>query len=256
MKIFFLGCLLLFVSCSPYQKYYHYDYLPQSAKRIKSVLISPVELIREIPKGADPEKIRRLNRAIELYVKENGFTVVSNEQFVSNWTNQSKAAGGFFDASTGKINAAKIARYLGYALEDTKRNQKFDAFIDAQIIERPARLMGDRVYWDGSFRSIFDERGDKVIDVSWRGEPDALSLLIVVFGASNSVVFKSIGALEFPRVLKEMDNGQVLAWKDSLQFNKDEIEEAVKIAFHPFIKFDKYPQEPNFYETEEEINAK
>ena len=130
----------------------------------------------------------------------------------------------------------------------TKETEKFDGVVFIQLIERPAKLMGDRVYWDGCSRKLLDDDGNVITEVSWRGEMNALSLLVQVFNDNHQLVFQNIGAIEFPFELKEEYDSKEFVWKKELQFNQDEIEEGISIAFHPLIYYSKYPKKPNYYE--------
>jgi hypothetical protein len=108
--------------------------------------------------------------------------------------------------------------------------------------------MGDRIYWDGCSRKIFDNKGDVITDVAWRGEMNALSLQTQVFDNQHNLIFQNIGAIEFPFELMESYTEKQFEWKKSLQFKDEEIEEGIRIALHPLVPYEMYPKEPNFYD--------
>ena len=236
------------MSCSPYNKFFRYDYEVGRAKDIRSVVISPIDMIRDRPNGTDLTQIRKLEEKILNYLHTNGYVVEENELLVKNWQKEADKANGFFDPTTGKIDGSKISICLLKAIGKTREKQDFDGVMFLQLIERPAKLMGDRVYWDGCSRKLFDKNGDVITEVTWRGEMKALSLQVQLFDKEHKLVFQNIGAIEFPYELEESYTEKKFVWKSQLKFEDKEIEEGIKIALHPLIRFEGFPKNPNYYE--------
>jgi hypothetical protein len=242
-----ISCLSL-ISCSPYQKFFRYDYNLKEAERIRKVVITPIEMIRARPRGTDYAMMKNIEHIIKNYMERNGYVVVSNKILEENWKNEVKNMDGFFDPATGKIDASKISGCLIKTIAKTKETEEFDGVVFIPLIERPAKLMGDRVYWDGCARKLLNDNGDVITEVTWRGEMKALSLQIQVFDNNHHLVFQSVGGIEFPYELKEEYSSKEFAWKKKMQFKEDEIFEGIAIAFHPLIQYDKYPEKPVYYE--------
>jgi hypothetical protein len=175
-KLMFFITILVVMNCSPYQMYYKYELQNQDLKNLKSVIITPIDMIQMRPKGADLKKINELEELIKNYLTRNGYDVISNKLLVDNWHNEIKNIDGFFDPSTGELDAQKISVCLMKAIAKTKEEVKIDGVIFIQLIERPAKLIGDRVYWDGCSRKLLDEYGNELVDIIWQGEMKALSL--------------------------------------------------------------------------------
>lgn len=248
MKRTLLIALLCTLGCSPYQKYFRYSYEAEQTKAIRSVVITPIDMIRALPQGSNTHGIRRLEKRIENHLRSSGYEVLPNGLLAKNWVFEVEKVDGFFDPTTGRIDASKIARCLANAIEKTRENQDIDGVVFVQIIERPAKMVGDRVYWDGCARRIFDSRGDIVSDVSWRGEMKALSLQVQLFDKQHNLVFQNIGGIEFPFELVEEYAETRLEWKKELRFRDEEVEEGARIALHPLVHYGNYPKEPRFYE--------
>jgi hypothetical protein len=236
------------VSCSPYQKYFRYDYEIEKAKSIHSVIVTPIDMIRSRPKGTAMSEIRKLEEKIQDYLRSNGYEIEKNDALIKNWQNEADKVNGFFDPTTGRIDGSKISMCLLKAIGQTREKQSFDGVLFVQLIERPAKLMGDRVYWDGCSRKLLDENGDVITDVTWRGEIKALSLKVQLFDKNHNLVFQNIGAIEFPYELEESYAQKQFIWKKQLEFKDEEIEEGIKVAMHPLIRFEGYPEKPNYYE--------
>jgi hypothetical protein len=238
----------MLLTCTPFQQYFRYDYDEVKAKAIKSVVIVPADMVRERPRGMSAGDLRRFEDAFAGYVESHGYVVVNNASLMEKWRTEEKGAHGFFDPVSGKIDSAKLNVCLQRTIAQTHAEQDFDGVILPQFVLRPARLMGDRVYWDGSDRKIFEYNGDVVVNVDWRGEIDALSLQVQVFNKAHDEVLRNTGAIEFPFVLKKAYGREEFVWKDSLQLINEEIMEGIGVALHPFIPFADYPQRPRFSE--------
>jgi hypothetical protein len=246
-KLFFIA-ILIFASCSPYQKYFKFDFEPQKAERIKSIVVTPIDMIQARPQGTDAATIKRFEMKIKEYLVSHEYIVESNDTLARNWKIESDKMDGFFDPSTGRLDAAKINICLIKAIAKTKEEQVFNGVLYIQLVERPAKLMGDRVYWDGCSRKLLDANGDVITATEWRGEMKGLSLQAQLFDGNHYMVFQNIGAIEFPFELDEDQNGKQFVWKKTLQFKDDEIKEGISIALHPLIPYDNYPRKPSFYE--------
>lgn len=240
--------ILIGINCSPFQQYYKFSYDDLKVNKIKTIMLIPLAMIREPPQGASISTMNRLEESINAYLIKNGFNIISNELLTENWKEVIKGIPGFYDPATGQIDLNTINSCLLQAIEKTKQKKQFDGVLFFQLIERPANLMGDRVYWDGCSRHILDDDGQIITDVTWRGESKALSLLAQLFDGNNNLIFQNIGAIEFPYELQENYNSKELKWKDTLQFKQKDILEGIAIALHPLIFYSKYPQKPNFYE--------
>jgi hypothetical protein len=240
--------MLFTVYCSPYQKYFPYQYEPLQANRVNSIVVTPIDMIRARPQGINTQKISKLEAKITDYLHTNRYEIESNDLLVKNWEHEAGEFGGFFNPYTGKIDASKIAMCLVKAIGKTHEEQNFDGVLFVQLIERPAKLMGDRVYWDGCSRKLLDDNGDVITDVTWRGEMAALSIQVQLFDNQHHLVFQNIAAIEFPYELVEDHMEKKFVWKKELLFKDEEIEEGIGIALHPLIHYDRYPAKPNYYE--------
>jgi hypothetical protein len=204
-------------------------------------------MIREPPQGLSPGKIRELEKSIEVYIREKGYHVGDNRQLAEEWKNEAQSEKGFYDPVSGQLDWPKIHACLMKAIERVNEKQNIDAVIFIQVVSRPARLMGDRVYWDGCSKKVYDDNGDEVLEVNWRGEIEGLSLRVQIFNRDRLLLFENIGALEFPYILHNSYQDINLKWKDTLRFDSNEIKEGMAIAFHPFIQDIRFPKHPKFY---------
>lgn len=250
MRILITFFCLISISCSPFQVFNKYSYRQDKASHIKTVIITPIDMIRSNPKGTDYKKAKNLETAIEDYVRASGYSVMSNALLANKWRTEAQMAGGFFNPMSGEIDGVKISTCLMKAIGKTKEEEAFDGVVFAQLVERPAILMGDRVYWDGCSRKILDDNNDVVTGISWSGEMKAISLQIQVFDKNHQLIFQNIGPIEFPFELMSSYNSKEFVWKDTLQFNTDETKEGIGIAFYPFIGNVNYPKNPKFYEDQ------
>ncbi len=239
---------VILISCSPHLKYFHFEYNHEKCHQIKSVVVTPIDMVWDKPKGATDQCIAKVETTIEEYLKDNGFSVLSNKILEKHWEEESQKAGGFFDPRTGKVNGSKVSKHLMNTIKIAGEIQNFDAIIFLRIMKRPAKLVGDRVYWDGSSRKIYDDNGDVITDVTWQGEIGALSLSIQIFNRNQKLLFRSVGALEFPYEFSKTYTKKEFVWKQQFNFNTDEVMEGISVALHPFIAYKNYPKNPQFYQ--------
>jgi hypothetical protein len=231
-------------------KYYKYDYNRMMSNEIKSVIITPLDMIRERPKRMSVQQIDKIDSMLAHYLEQNGIHVFSDSSLVSAWENESKKMGGFFDQTTGELIGSKINTCLTKSITQVRQKIPVDGTVLAQFIVRSAQLAGDRVYWDGCSRKLFDPNKNFISEGSFSGKIDALSLQIKIFNRNNQLVFQNIGGIEFPYILSDPEDTKEFVWKDSLTLNQSDVYESICLAFHPFIKWVKYPKSPYFYEEQ------
>jgi hypothetical protein len=220
------------------------------SNEIKSVIISPLDMIRERPNNMSVQQIDKIDSMIAQYLEQNGIHVFSDSSLVSAWENETKKIGGFFDQTTGELIGSKINTCLTKSVTQVRQKIPVDGTVLTQFIARSAQLAGDRVYWDGCSRKLFDPNKNFISEGSFSGKIDALSLQVMIFDRDNQLVFQNIGGIEFPYILSDPDDTKEFVWKDSLTFNPVDAFESICLVFHPFIKWAKYPKSPNFYEEQ------
>jgi hypothetical protein len=78
------------------------------------------------------------------------------------------------------------------------------------------------------------------------GTTYALSLKIEIFNQQGDQIFQSFGGIENHLQVPFKDNVDHMEEKEMLLNDKEMIAEAIQIAFHPFIRYEKYPDKPKF----------
>jgi hypothetical protein len=243
-----LGLTFLFLSCSPFMHYCRYEYYPEQASGIRRVMVAPLDMVRELPKGMGVRHAMQLESAIAGYLTAHGLQVEPSRALVEAWQSEAVSAGGFFDPLSGAVDSVKIRRALARAMAEAQKTTPVDAVILAQIVKRDATLAGDHVYWDGCARRFVDSRGDVVTDGDFRGEADGLSLQVGVYDAEQYAVFRSCGGLLFPYAVLETYQHREFVWKIPKTLDSLDAQASVRTAFHPFVPWDRYPQNPRYGE--------
>lgn len=239
--------MVLCCTISPYLRYYPFNYRKDTDKKIRTVIIAPIDMVQTRPQGMSVEQLRWLEKELALYMQTNGYQTLPNDILQRLWNSETAAISGFFNPSNGKVDADKISTCLMRAIAKTRNEQAVDGVLFVQLVQRPAKLMGDRVYWDGGARRIYDENGNVTTGVSWSGEMSALSLQIQLFNSNHQIVFQSIGPVEFPFVYQSGFRERQFVWKKQFILDEDEIHEGIAIALHPLIPYAGYPKHPQFY---------
>lgn len=241
-----LTCILLACSAMDYNPTvieYSINTAIVKDKGFKQVMIAPINIGK--PSRIYLEKgEQRVDRHVEDYLKQNGFEVVSNRPFDSRWQQALRKYGQVYDPSTGKFS-----RYYQSALATTltqvfEAQPNLDAVIFTDLVEREIMFsdgMQHMTRWDGVQRKPkLEGTGDSVPgDFNWQQNVEAVSLTINVFDRSLKNVFQSAGGIEVTQAIDSRTT-RFRRRSDVLE-NETQIEEGIRLAFHPMIVMDDYP---------------
>jgi hypothetical protein len=222
---------------------YHINEAVVRDKGFRQVMIAPINVGKPSRIYLDKGE-KRVDRDVEAYLKQNGFEVVSNRPFESRWQQAQRKYGQVYDPSTGKFS-----RYYQSALAETLTQvfeglPNLDAVVFTDLVEREIMFTDGLQHlarWDGVNRKLkLEGTGEGVPnDFNWQQNVDAVSLAINVYDRKLVNVFQSAGGLEVTDALN-LRASKFVRRSDVLE-NETNIEEGIRLAFHPFIVMDDYP---------------
>jgi hypothetical protein len=239
--------LSLLPACSPYHSYFRYTFSETKAQTIKTVIVAPLNVFIGIPKEFNKSS-DRFYREIQTYLNQNGFIIKEYSDLEKKWKIKIAESPGFYNPETGKKDEKKFYQYLIEFIKDACLSCQVDAFIIPEVILREAVLAGDCSYWDGVYRKL--EVGDEVVSADrydFSGKTLALSLKVDIFNSNSEQIFHSFGGIE-NHLRLSFENTNKIETKEDLLMNDEFNQEAILIAFHPFIKTKIYPKKPTFSE--------
>jgi hypothetical protein len=247
MKRFSALLLLSLLSCSIYHTYYRYTFtLPDNQPFPKKVCIAPLNLLE----GAEDSSIIHsspLHRQIVGYFERNKIDVVQDTTLKAKWHECVIKSGGMYDPISGKVNPSIFAKTLLTFIVDVSREDSVEAIIFPAVVSTTAYLYDQFAYWDGVCREIiFNVAFQNVSTYNFSGTDAGLSLKALIFTPQGDLIFKSLGGIELANEIVNNHNGKKSVLRNDLLRHFDWNDEAIQIAFHPFIKMKGYPHHPNF----------
>ena len=249
--------IAMLLSCSPHRKFYPYRFVPTSLEKqpIKHVAVAPCNLIGEVPREIVGRENRLLHE-IERYLHQHNKVVRGPKDLRSHWDRRRANSTGLFDAQTGSFKEKKANILLQKTIVEYCALKEVDAVVLPEVVPRKARLAGNYAYWDGVERRILiDSRYRRVDEFKYTGIIVGVSLKVLIFDKNGMCIFKSFGDIELATKLVYLDGIQQSASRDDHFDDAAMIQEAVKIAFHPFLKWDAFPKYAKFQELENKAQS-
>jgi hypothetical protein len=214
--------------------------------KIKRVILAPVSI--GAPVRSHLRKAERKTKAvIKAYLRSNGYEILPNYQFDNAWKQANRTYGNVFDPSTGKVNADAWRATMVTVAEKLRAETQADAIIFADIIvHETTHSIGQNHYakWYGVTRkpSIKGAGNGIPMDFDWSQPVRAASLQVTVFGVDKlQQLFSSIGGVDTLQTLNLKGSDAGYTRRKKLLSNDKNLEEGIKIAFHPFIPMANYP---------------
>jgi len=115
----------------------------------------------------------------------------------------------------------------------------FDALVVSSLVYRKALLKNRRIKWDGAVRGIRDGEDEATpIPESFEASVPAVSLHVMVFGATGDLIFENYGGVDLAHALTMApgDEGGLRAEiLDPALGDHRHLREAVELAFDPYL---------------------
>jgi len=225
---------------------FHYAKETVDKTPIKRVILAPVNIgapVRSHLRKAE----RRTKALIRDYLRSNGYEILPNYQFDNAWKQASRTYGNVFDPSTGKVNANAWRATMVTLADKLRAETQADAIIFADlIVHETSHNIGQNHYakWYGVTRkpSIKGASNGIPVDFDWTQPVRAASLQVTIFGVAKlEQLFSSIGGVDTLQTLNLKGSDAGYTRRKKLLDNSDNLDEGIKIAFHPFIPMANYP---------------
>ncbi len=212
---------------------------------VKRVIIAPVNLggpSRHYLQDIEP----RLDKMVELYLEENGITVLPQRMFEQLWKTAVRIYGNPYDPTSGKTNRKTFALILIKVRDQLLEAEAIDAIIFTDLIEQDVAFSGGLKHlarWNGVARKpTLQGPGDGVsAGFDWNRPARAASLSASIYNIQLQRLFASTGGLDTTEAIDTRSSSGRFVRRRSLLENDSHLREGIELAFHPFIPMKDYP---------------
>jgi TonB family protein len=243
IKTFIFRLIILFstlslIGCqSTDKKFFPYQFDTETYQKIsgtKKVILVPTQLF-DHENAYDKKTYKSLDLAIKTYLEKQGFEVFIYNLTADLWATNKQQVDGLYDPKTGKIIPSYVKGAIKKTLADLRALSGFSVSILPHVQYRPIEITKhsqNKAVWNGVSRRVDARPGDRYF---WSQHmATSLAITIVADDFSNPI-FRGMGGIDF--ITKNAVKGRSY-FRDNKAFDetpKENISEAIEIAFYPFI---------------------
>ncbi|GAB3270944.1 hypothetical protein [Parahaliea aestuarii] len=222
---------------------------PESFKAVKTVIIPHVNLgppSRNYLEDVAP----RIDGMVTTYLKKNGYKVLPQRDFRQHWNTAVRAYGDPVDPTTGKVNMKSFVQIMNSVRDELRKTTDLDAFVFTDIVEFEVPFNGGLKHlarWDGvTRRPSLQGPGDGVsADFDWNKNAAVASLQVSIYDIDLKRLFASRGGLDATDAIDTRSASGRYVRRRSVLENEEYLTEGIKLAFHPFIRWEDWPGNPD-----------
>lgn len=250
-----LVALLVLAACSGAPTYnptvfaYELDEERLAQSRIKTVIIPHVNL--GLPSRAYLDKeAPRIDGMVNTYLKEHGYKVLPQREFIQHWNTAVRAFGNPFDPTTGRVDMGTFAQVMQSVRDRLQETTDLDAFVFTDLIESQVPFgtgMQRIARWHGVSRkpSLQGPGTGVSADFDWNQTASVASLQISIYDLELQRLFASVGGLDATDAIDARSSAGRFIRRRNILENENFVNEGIAIAFHPFIVSDIWPGNPD-----------
>ena len=251
MRIILPVLLLLTTSCSSTSSYnesaFQYEYNEQlvAEKPIKKIVLATENLGAPAPSHLRVGQRRTRHMAKE-YLEDNGYVILPDYHFDNAWKQSLRTYGSAYDPTTGKIDTNSWRAAMITTAKAIRDNTDADAIVFVDVFEHEtSHGYGMKHYarfYGVNRKPALKGPGSGVpIDFDWYQPIKAASVMVTIYDINLNRVFISRGGIDTLYAIDMKSSNPKFIRKKKLVDSEDHIEEALELAFHPFIIMDGYP---------------
>jgi hypothetical protein len=213
----------------------HKSDLTSLLKKFRRIALAPLETVP--PLEPSDEMRARYTKMLDAKLTTLGFVVLRGIDMEALWSAERAAAGGFYDVSSGRPDAAKLrsARARIFAALHTEHN--ISAIVRPSVVLRSAHYFQGFATWDGVSETVTGH-GSWLFNASifnsnlpYSGDLRAFSLNLKIIDAADEVQFEGVGGME---LAQHLDHGRAVPGSDAAPFtDPGSYAKAIAAALHP-----------------------
>lgn len=252
LRIILLAVTVLLAACSsnsynptvfPYQ--INNDLLQQ--KPPKKLVIATANVSGEPTRYHLQKASQHIDEMTKKYLEANGYQIAPSYLFENAWNQAVHTYGDLYDPTTGRVDPNTWRAVMVTTAKTLHDTTDIDAIVFTDVIERDAAHdvgMDHLAQWDGVSRKPGTaSAGSEGVstDFNWSQPVKVATLVVTIYSTSLDGLFTSRGGLDTLQVIDTKNTPMYVRRKKILD-NDTNIEQGIRLAFHPFIKIKDYPQ--------------
>jgi len=253
LRIILLAVTLLVAACStnsynptvyPYQ--INTELLQQ--KPPKKLVIATANVSGEPTRYHLQKASQYIDEKVKKYLQDHGYQVAPSYLFENAWNQAVHTYGDLYDPTTGRVDPNTWRAVMVTTAKTLHDTTDIDAIVFTDVIERDAAHdvgMDHLAQWDGVSRkpSTASAGSEGVsMDFNWSQPVKVATLVVTIYSTSLEGLFTSRGGLDTLQVIDTKNTPMYVRRKKILD-NDTNIDQGIRLAFHPFIKIDDYPKQ-------------
>jgi hypothetical protein len=215
-------------------------------KPLKKVVIATANVSGEPTRYHLQKATAHIDEKIKTYLQEHGFQVAPSYLFENAWNQAIHTYGELYDPTTGKVDANTWRAVMVTTANTLRDTTDIDAIVFTDVIERDASHdvgMDHLAQWDGvSRKPSTASAGSEGVssDFNWNQSLKVATLVVTIYSVNLEGLFTSRGGLDTLQVI-DTKNAPVYTRRKKVLENETNIDEGIRLAFHPLIKMKDYP---------------
>lgn len=194
-------------------------------KQYKTIALSPIDAdpVLQMPDSV----AAMIEEEVTKHLQKRGFTVIPSSVLAAIRETMEAQVGGFDDAESGQIDAAKVQAVRTHAYRELWFRNELDAIATIRVSAMRAPIENDKAEWDGTNQRI--ERKGR--NQNYRGQITVSSVSFAVFDQTDRLMYVNYGGLE---VLMRREEDQLMPLPPEQYFSDEKrIRKAAQIAMKP-----------------------
>jgi hypothetical protein len=233
--------LLLMQGCAQNVVYHKYEYDRAAQERMgdkKVVALAPPGLLAQEHPHAFLYPV--IEREITVYLERAGYKVLPQQDFIDAWEASVAKVGGIYNSKTGQFDESQANRSFQLTFDALRKRHDAAAFVLPVIAYEnlPLKNFYEAGSWDGVVRRVPIEGGGFG---RWKSMP-VMSLTARIFNTDGTLLLSSQGGIDFIGKTKSGFTETALVNREPDEFSVEYIQEAIQVAFHPFIAVNRLKQ--------------
>ena len=211
----------------------------------KRVIVAPFSLSFDSRSWLQEGQTLVRSATIE-YLKDHGYTIVSDNALRTAWSNAIRIYGNPWDPLTGKPNLDTLGKAVSASIASAQQQTPADIVIIVDVVEREVLFdqYGEyRARWDGVSRKPLLVGPDNYVtmEFDWNRPVSATSVAINIYTTEFQHVFHSVGGIDLAQDINTRTGSIGFTRRENPFRYPSHIEEGVALAFYPLIPMKYYP---------------
>jgi hypothetical protein len=244
---------LILTSCSTSSRFddslYPYNINADAIKNkpIKKLIMATVSLGTPT-KSYLAKSENRARNMVKDYLNDSGYELLPSYHFDNAWKQALRDHGNPYDASIGKLDIDTWRDVVVTTAKILERTTDADAVIFANIVEVKIQHSSSSQHyarWDGIYRKPGTQGLGSGVPLSfnWSETINGGSLQIAIYNMDLIRVFSSRGGIDTLEAIDMKSSDPSFIRRKKVLKDVGNMEDAVQLAFHPFIVMDDYPSQ-------------